>query len=102
MKLFCIELILDGDPTSQFQRFRATSAGHAQVKCRRKNRGCIILDTWCDARVNKGSRSIFGFVSYPTVSTAKPEPLPVVKPEETTFAFFDECVSHRPQPTRQP
>jgi hypothetical protein len=100
MRAYFIRFAYDGDLPSQIERFEATSAGHAQKKCRRKYPGCEILKTLCEARLRQGSRYSFGFVSYPTVSTARVEPLPTIKAEETTFAFFSECVSHRPQPTQ--
>jgi hypothetical protein len=101
MRVYHIGFTYDSDLASQVQRFEATSAGHAQEKCRRKYPGCKILETWCDARLNEGSRGSFGLVSYPTVSTSKVNPLPAIKTEETTFSFFDQCESYRPQPLRQ-
>lgn len=95
MKLFHLQFQYDGNLNTQERTIEATSAGHAQEKCRREYPGCKILDVWQNARWGTSGRC-YGRTHYEVVSPIKPEPLPAVKAEETHFPFWDGCLGKRP------
>jgi hypothetical protein len=96
MKAFHIDLLRNGDSKPRVWDVEAVSPDSAQQKCRRRFPGCEILNTRQDAKI-KGKN--YGSISYPTVSTARVEPLPEVKAEEIHFDFWDCTLGKRPVET---
>jgi hypothetical protein len=75
----------------QIRKYQAANVGHAQKKCLREYPGTRVIEIQREGLYGEG------LTVYQPASTARVEPLPAVKTEEQTFAFFDECKEERPR-----
>jgi hypothetical protein len=95
MKIYHVQFTYDGGLNPQERTYKAGSPATAQERCQREFPGAKVIEIWTEARLASGTS--LGCLTYQPVSTARVEPLPMVKPEETTFAFFSECLGRRPR-----
>jgi hypothetical protein len=88
---YSVEFAYNDELKPQIRKFQAANAGHAQKKCLKDYPGAHVIEIWREGLYGEG------ITVYQPVSTAKVEPLPAIKTEETTFPFFDECFGRRPR-----
>lgn len=97
MRTFHITFREKVEQTVRTKTYKGVDIGHALAKWAQEHPDAVLIEEHAEARIG-GTH--LGYVSYEPVSAAKVEPLPAIKTEETTFAFFDDCASHRPQQVR--
>jgi len=90
MKTYCVKFCCS-DQVQQFRRYKATSPGHAFIKCLREFPGAKLLEGWTEG----GLGAYYGCVTYTSPSTVKVVANPATLEEETVFSFYHDCLGSR-------